>query len=93
LTPFAAFLGRPLTQKKEKLENCRISCQTFTEILRISEKVWYETHQYWLSKIEGISLKTEKPEVIPIQALIDPFKPKNTQISHATDPLMTMDVL
>jgi hypothetical protein len=27
LTPFAAFLGGPLTQKKEKLENRRLGCQ------------------------------------------------------------------
>jgi hypothetical protein len=38
LTPFAAFLGGPLTQKKEKLENRELSCQ--------SKKVWYGTHQY-----------------------------------------------
>jgi hypothetical protein len=42
--PFAAFLGGPLTQNKEKLENRGLSCQSFSEILRISEKVWYETH-------------------------------------------------
>jgi hypothetical protein len=46
LTPFAAFLGGPLTQNKEKLENHILSCQTFSEILRIFEKVWYEAHQY-----------------------------------------------
>jgi hypothetical protein len=46
LTPFVAFLVGPLTQKKEKLENRRHSCQSFSEILRISEKVWYGTHQY-----------------------------------------------
>jgi hypothetical protein len=47
LTPFAAFVGGPLTQKKEKLENRRLSCQSFSEILRISEKVWYGTHQHF----------------------------------------------
>jgi hypothetical protein len=59
--PFAAFLGGPLIQKKGKLENHGLSCQSFSEIHRIPEKVWYETHQYlnWLSKIEGISLKLE----------------------------------
>ncbi len=46
LTPFAAFLGEPLTQNKEKLENRGLSCQSFSEILRIFKKVWYETHQY-----------------------------------------------
>jgi hypothetical protein len=45
LTPFAAFLGEPQTQNKEKLENRILSCQSFSEIRRISEKVWYETHQ------------------------------------------------
>jgi hypothetical protein len=64
------FLGGPLTQNKEKLENCGLSCQSFSEILRISEKVWYGTHQYlkYLSKIEKPSLKFKKPEVILIQA-------------------------
>jgi hypothetical protein len=28
LTPFAAFLGEPLTQNKEKLENRVLSCQS-----------------------------------------------------------------
>ncbi len=46
LTPFAAFLGGPLTQNKQKLENRVLNCQSFSEILRLSEKVWYETHQY-----------------------------------------------
>ncbi len=46
LTPFAAFLGGPLTQKKEKLENRGFSRESFSEILRISEKVWYGTNQY-----------------------------------------------
>jgi hypothetical protein len=39
LTPYAAFLGGQLTQNKEKLENRELSCQSFTEIRRISEKV------------------------------------------------------
>ncbi len=57
LTPFAAFLGEPLTQNKETLENRVFSCQSFSEIRRISMKVWYETHQYLkeLSKIEETS--------------------------------------
>jgi hypothetical protein len=46
LTPFAGFLGEPLTQNKQKLENRVLSCQSFSEFLRISEKVWYETYQY-----------------------------------------------
>jgi hypothetical protein len=46
LTPFAAFLGGPLTQNLKKLENRELSCQSFSEIHRISKKVWYETHQY-----------------------------------------------
>jgi hypothetical protein len=45
LTLFGVFLGGLLTQNKEKLENRVLSCQTFSEILRISEKVWYEAHQ------------------------------------------------
>ncbi len=45
LTHFAALLGGPLTQNKEKLENHELSCQSFSEIRRISEKVWHETHQ------------------------------------------------
>jgi hypothetical protein len=43
-TPFAAFLGGPLTQNKEKLENRGLSCQSFSDIRSISEKVWHETH-------------------------------------------------
>jgi hypothetical protein len=46
LAPFAAFLGGQRTQNKEKSENRELSCQSFSEILRISEKVWHETHQY-----------------------------------------------
>jgi hypothetical protein len=46
LTPFAAFLGGPITQNKEKLENRELSCQSFSEILLISKKVWHEMHQY-----------------------------------------------
>ncbi len=46
LTPFAAFLRGPLTQKKEKLENRGFCCESLLEIRRISEKVWYGTHQY-----------------------------------------------
>ncbi len=59
LTPFAAILGGPLTQKKEKWENRGLSCQIFSEIRRLSEKDWYGTHQYlkYLSKIKEPSLK------------------------------------
>jgi hypothetical protein len=39
LTPFAAFLGGPLTQNKEKWENRGLSCQSFSEIRRISANV------------------------------------------------------
>ncbi len=42
LTPFAAFLGGPLTQKKEKLENRGLSCESFSEIRRISKKFGME---------------------------------------------------
>ncbi len=45
LTPFAAFLRGPLNQNKEKLENCELSCESFSENRRISEKVWHEKHQ------------------------------------------------
>jgi hypothetical protein len=38
LTPFTALPRGPLTQNKEKLENRELSCQSFSEILRISEK-------------------------------------------------------
>jgi hypothetical protein len=39
LTTNSVFLGEPLTQNKEKLENRLLSCQSFSEIRRISEKV------------------------------------------------------
>ncbi len=42
LTPFAAVLGEPLTQNKEKLENRVLNCQSFLEIRRISEKIGME---------------------------------------------------
>ncbi len=59
LTPFAAFLGVPLTQNKENLENRELGCQSFSEIRRISEKVWHETHQNFLkSKNPLWNLKT-----------------------------------
>jgi hypothetical protein len=44
----AAFLGELLTKDPQNLENCRLSCPTLSEILRISEKDWQdwpETHQ------------------------------------------------
>jgi hypothetical protein len=43
LTPSAAFFEGLLTQKTAKLDTRGLSCQSFTEILRIYEKVWYET--------------------------------------------------
>jgi hypothetical protein len=69
LTPFAAFLGEPLTQNKEKLENRVLHCQSFSEILRISEKIWYGTRQYWklLSKIEETSLKFKNQKRFPVR--------------------------
>jgi hypothetical protein len=71
LTPFAAFLEGPLTQNNEKLENRVLSCQSFSEILRISEKVWYETHQYLklLSKIEETSLKFKNQKRFPFRPM------------------------
>jgi hypothetical protein len=53
MTPFLMFLGGLLTQKKGKLENRGLSCQSFLEILRISEKVRCETHL----KSKGVSWK------------------------------------
>jgi hypothetical protein len=71
LTPFAAFLGEPLTQNKEKLENRVLNCQSFSEILRISEKVWYGTHQYLklLSKIKETSLKFKNQKPFPFRPI------------------------
>jgi hypothetical protein len=42
---FAAFLRGPQTQKKENWRT-GLSCQSFLEILWITEEVWIETHQY-----------------------------------------------
>ena len=58
-TPESTFLGETLTQKIRKLENRWLKCQSFSEILRISEKVWHETLQNlkYLLKIEGAYLK------------------------------------
>jgi hypothetical protein len=71
LTPFAAFLGEPLTQNKGKLKNRVVSCQSFSEILRISKKVWYETHQYLKlqSKIGYTSLKFKNQKRLPFRPL------------------------
>jgi hypothetical protein len=71
LTPFAAFLGEPLTQTKEKLENRVLNCQSFSEILRISEKIWYGTHQNLklLSKIEETSLKFKNQKRFPFRPI------------------------
>ncbi len=71
LTPFAAFLGELLTQNKEKLENRVLNCQSLSDILRISEKVWYETYQYLklLSKIEETSLKFKNQKRSPFRPL------------------------
>jgi hypothetical protein len=69
LTPSAAFLGGPLNQKKEKLRNHRLSCQSFSEILQISRKVWYGMHQYLklLSKIEEPSIKFKNQKRFPFR--------------------------
>jgi hypothetical protein len=71
LTPFAAFLGEPLTQNIEKLENRELGCQSFSEIRRISEKVWYGTHQYLklLAKIEETSLKFQNQKRFPFRPI------------------------
>jgi hypothetical protein len=71
LTPFAAFLRKQLTQNKEKSENRVLSCQSFSEILWISEKVWYETHQYlkFLSKIEETSLNFKNQKWFPFRPI------------------------
>ncbi len=44
---------------RRRIGNYVLSCQSFSEILRISEKVWPETRQNlkYLSKIKGASLK------------------------------------
>jgi hypothetical protein len=36
---------RTITKNLRKLENCMLICQSFSEILRISENVWPETRQ------------------------------------------------
>jgi hypothetical protein len=49
---------KSLQYRHNLLENHSFSCQFFSEILRISKKVWDKADQYvkWLSKIEGPSL-------------------------------------
>jgi hypothetical protein len=47
LTPFAAFLGEPLTHNKDKLENRVFSCHSFSEIHRISEKCFAHWGKGW----------------------------------------------
>jgi hypothetical protein len=71
LTPFAAVLGELLTQNKEKLENRVFNCQSFLEIRRISEKIWYGTRQYLklLSKIKETSLKLKNQKRFPFRPI------------------------
>ncbi len=54
--------SRSLQQKENFLENHRFSCQSFSEIFRISDKVWHEKHYKltWLSQIKRPSLKFKK---------------------------------
>jgi hypothetical protein len=86
-------------EKKENNKNHGLSCQLsfLSEIQRIPEKVWYETHQYlnWLSKIEWISLKLKNQKQSytgldksiqakkkPVELSCDsPFKGKKTLFS------------
>jgi hypothetical protein len=65
---FGVFHTKPLTHKKGKLKNRRLSCQSFSEILQIFE-VWYESHHYlnWLFKIKGISLKLKIQKQFPFR--------------------------
>jgi hypothetical protein len=82
-------IGEPLTKNLQKLENHRLSCQSFSEILRISENVWPETHKKLkeLSKIKGASLKfkTTSGSHSGLDTSIQPKK--QAQKSHATVPL------
>jgi hypothetical protein len=62
LTPFAEFLGGPLTQKKGKLENRGLSCQSFSEMhmKRVNTKIGCIKSKE--------SQKSEKPEEDSFQA-------------------------
>jgi hypothetical protein len=60
-------IGEPLTKNLRKLENRRLSCQSFSEILRISEIVWPETHQN-LPLVMSVTLYSLKV----LQILISP---------------------
>jgi hypothetical protein len=55
LTPFAAFLGGPPTQEKEHWRAVNSVVNPSWRVYE-SQKVWYETHQYFsrLSKIERL---------------------------------------
>jgi hypothetical protein len=73
------FLGEPLTKNLPKLENRRLSCQSFYEILRISENVWPEMPQNLkeLSKIKGAALKFKNHKRFLFRPRFIPTSPKN----------------
>ncbi len=79
-------IGELLTKNLRKLENRRLSCQSFSEILRISEIVWPETHQNLkeLSKIKGASLKFKNQKRFT-------FGPRYIHTAQKTGPKISCD--
>jgi hypothetical protein len=78
-------IGEPLTKNLQKLENRRLSCQSFSEILRISENVWPETRHNLkeLSKIKGaLKFKNHKRFT---------FGPRYIHTAQKTGPKISCD--
>jgi hypothetical protein len=74
-----------------KLENRRLSCQSFSEILRILEQIWSETHHNlrYSSGIEGASLKFKNQKRFIFRPRPYIQTKKLAQKSHATVSLTT----
>jgi hypothetical protein len=79
-------IGEPLTKSLRKLENCRLSCQSFSEILRILENVWPETRQNLkeLFKIKGASIKFKNHKRLT-------FGPRYIHTAQKTGPKISCD--
>jgi hypothetical protein len=71
------------TEKKGKLENHGLSCQSSSEILQITKRVWYEMHQYfhWPSNIKEISLKMKNQKRFLFRSRKIHSSPKKVKIS------------
>ncbi len=82
-------IGNWFPRSRRRIGNWVFSCQSFSEILRISEKVWTETHKNlkWLPHIEGASSKFRNQKRFLFRPRCIHTGQKQVQKSHATVPL------